>query len=66
VHDELVQAIRERTGLDEAMASQVATVAIDFIKSKLPEPVASLLDGQAPDVGSLGNVLGGFFGQKSS
>jgi hypothetical protein len=60
-----MQAIRERTGLDEAKASQVATVAIDFIKTKLPEQVAPLLDGQAPDAGSLGNVLGGFFGKKS-
>ena len=63
MHDELAAVIRERTGLDEATAAQVATVAIDFIKAKLPPQVAPLLDGQAPDLGSLGGLFGGIFGQ---
>jgi hypothetical protein len=64
VRDELVQVIRERTGLDEAMAQQVATVAIDFLKEKLPPQVAPLLDGQISGIPDVGGLLGGMFGER--
>ncbi|MFN0071799.1 MAG: hypothetical protein ACKVVP_09965 [Chloroflexota bacterium] len=67
--DEIANVIRERTGLDEAIASQVADVVIEFLKSRLPEPIASMLDGNADLsqaaglMGNLGN-LGGLFGKR--
>lgn len=71
MQEQLALVIQERTGLDEDMARQVATVAIDFLKTQLPPPLAPLLDGQAPDLGSLGGLgnlggLGGLFGPRGS
>lgn len=65
--DELVKTIMEKTGLPEAQARQVAQVAVDFIKEKLPEPLAGQLDkilagGGAEDL--LKKGLGGLFGGK--
>ncbi len=69
MREQLASAIREKTGLDEAMALQVADVALEFIKGKLPPALAPVVDGQAPDpsdpgalLGGLGNQLGGFGG----
>ena len=64
MRDELASAIRERTGLDEAMAQQVAGVALEFIKERVPPELAPLLDGQPPDLGGLGGALGGLFGKR--
>ena len=78
MREQLANVIRERTGLDEAMALQVAGVALDFIKEKLPPELAPIVDGQAPDLsnpgallghlGSLGSQLGGLgnlFGRRA-
>lgn len=66
MREQLANAIRERTGLDEAMALQVADVAIQFLKEKLPPALAPVLDGQPPDLsdpGALLSQLGGLGGQ---
>jgi hypothetical protein len=75
VQEQLARAIRERTGLDEAMAHQVAGVALEFLKEKLPPALAPVLDGQMPDLsdpgallGQLGGLeqqLGGLFGRRT-
>jgi hypothetical protein len=65
LREELAQVVQQRTGLDEAMALQVATVAIDFLKERLPPELAPLLDGQTPNVTDLGGMLGGLFGNRS-
>jgi hypothetical protein len=70
VRDQLASAIRERTGLDEAMALQVADVAIDFMKGQVPAAFAPCLEDQPPDLskldmaqlGGLGGQLGGLGG----
>jgi len=77
VREQLAAAIREKTGLDEGMALQVADVALEFIKGKLPPALAPVVDGQAPDLsdpaallGQLGGLggqfggLGGLFGRR--
>ena len=64
MRDELALVIRERTGLDEAMAQQVAGVALELIKERVPPDLAPLLDGQPPDRGGLGGALGGLFGKR--
>ena len=52
--DELVKMISEKTGLPEAQARQAAEVAVDFIKDKLPGPIAGQVDN-ALDGGGMGS-----------
>ncbi|MDP8922088.1 MAG: hypothetical protein M3O34_04330 [Chloroflexota bacterium] len=62
MRDQLASVIRERTGLDEAMALQVADVAIEFLKGQVPPAFAPCLEGQPPDLAQLaglGGQLGG-------
>ena len=82
MREQLVQAIRERTGLDEAMAEQVVTVVIDQLKTQLPPEIAPMLamvlggsaEGGAPAAGQggtpaipdVGGMLGGRFGPRGS
>jgi hypothetical protein len=65
--EELINQISSRTGLPQEQAQQAAEAAIDFIKSKLPEPFASQVDGLLSGnaegmMGQLGN-LGGMLGK---
>jgi hypothetical protein len=74
MREQLAGQIRERTGLDEAMALQVADVAIEFLKGQVPPALAPCLEGQPPDLshlgsltgqlGGLGGGLGGLFGKR--
>lgn len=43
--DELIEAIEERTGLPADKAKGAAEAAIDFLKGRLPAPIASQIDG---------------------
>jgi polyhydroxyalkanoate synthesis regulator phasin len=71
--DELVDLIVKETGLSEDMARKVVDTVINFLKEKLPEPIAgqldNFIDGQAGNIdldqvkGMLGG-LGGLFGGK--
>ena len=68
--DDLVKVIVEKTGLPVDQAKAAAQTAVDFIKSKLPESMASYVDtalnsGMVDDVASQAeNLLGGLFGKK--
>jgi hypothetical protein len=66
VREQLASEIREKTGLDEAMSLQVADVALDFLKGKLPPALAPVVDGQSPDLSDPGALLGqiGSFGNQ--
>jgi len=64
MQQELIKVIQERTGLDEAMAQQVATVVMDFLKTKLPAELAPLLEGGTPNIADVGGLLGGLFGRR--
>lgn len=72
--DQLAQRISEKTGISEEQARTAAETAINFIKEKLPAPLAGQIDnylggsggegggdvmGQAQN--ALGNI-GGMFG----
>lgn len=71
--DELINQITSRTGISHEQAQQAVEMVMGFAKSKLPEPLASQLDGLMGGGGSgdmlsqvqdqLGN-LGGLFGDK--
>jgi hypothetical protein len=74
--DELVTLLVQKTGISQDDAQKVAQVVIDFLKTKLPAPIASQLDtflapGAAGGVNALeaeaGNLLkselGGLLGK---
>lgn len=65
--DELVKVVVERTGLPEAQAEKAAEAVMDFLKEKLPAPLASQLDNllENPDtIDQATNLLSGLFGKK--
>jgi hypothetical protein len=43
--DELINQITSRTGISNEQAKQAVEMAMGFVKSKLPEPFASQVDG---------------------
>ncbi len=66
--DQLVQQVVQRTGLPEAQAREAVQTVVDFIKQKLPPPIAAQVDGflnsqQADDVAQQAQqMLGGLLG----
>ena len=56
MQQELARVIQQRTGLDEAMAQQVATTVIDFLKTKLPPELAPMLESGPPDISTAGRA----------
>lgn len=73
--DELISQITSRTGISEDQARQAVTMAVSFIQTKLPEPIASQVGAflmiNSPTAGmgeqlqqQLGNLGGMFGGQK--
>ena len=68
--DELIDRIQEKTGLPADKARDAANAAIDFIKEKLPDPIADKLDdfiaGNADSIADLADgavgKLKGMFG----
>ena len=67
--DELIKQITQKTGLSEEMAKTVVGIVLDFVKDKLPAPIAGQIDGllkggsAAGGLGALGG-LGGLLGKK--
>jgi hypothetical protein len=65
--DELVKLVVAKTGLSEEMATKAVQTVLDFLKQKLPPPIAERLDdllggeGQL-DLGDLAAGLGGLLG----
>jgi len=43
--DDLIAAITERTGLPADKARGAAEAAVQFLKDKLPDPIAGQIDG---------------------
>jgi len=67
--DELIKMIVQRTGISEEQAGEIANIVLEFIKSKLPSPIAgqldSLISGEGSGVlGTITGALGGLFGKK--
>jgi hypothetical protein len=73
--DELIAAIAAKTGLPADKAKDAAQAALDFLKEKLPAPIAGqiegFLSGNADKIGdtvggvveSAKDMLGGMFGK---
>jgi hypothetical protein len=72
--DELVKLVQEKAGLSEAQAKQAVETVVDYLKKRLPDPIAGQVDavldneavmGQASDAIDKGiNRLGGMLGGK--
>jgi uncharacterized protein (DUF2267 family) len=64
--DELINQITQRTGISQNQAQQVVQVTVNFLKQRLPAPMASQLDnlisGQGGTRGQAQQSLGGMFG----
>jgi uncharacterized protein (DUF2267 family) len=66
--DELINQLKSRVGLDDEQARSAAQTAIEFLKQRLPAPVANQLDSALAggSAESLKDTLGGVFGKKSA
>lgn len=71
--DELVRQVAEKVGISEDKARVAVETVVNFLKAKLPAPLAAHVDtalgAAAPaianlDVGGLASSLGGLFGKK--
>lgn len=66
--DELVKLLGQKFGLKEETAKQVVGVVTDYLKEKLPAPLAGQIDGLLAvgkaDLGDLAKGLGGLLGKK--
>ena len=59
--DELVKMVAGKVGISEAQAKQAVETVLEFLKEKLPEPIAGQLDAVLEgDLGGLGDLAGGF------
>ncbi|HZQ90958.1 MAG TPA: hypothetical protein VFA60_04125 [Terriglobales bacterium] len=71
--NELIEQLKSRVGLNDSQASSAAQTVIEFLKQRLPAPVASQLEnhiagqgGEAGAVEGMKEKLGGVFGKKSA
>ena len=61
--DELVKLVAEKTGLSEDLAATAVKLVLDYVKEKLPAPVAAQVDALL-GADSAADMLGGLFGGK--
>ncbi len=67
--DELVNLVSQKAGISQDQARMAVTVVIDFLKQRLPAPVASQMDALLNAQGgstasSIGKDIEGLFGKK--
>ena len=63
--EELIKQVTAKTGISEDQARSAVTTVLDFVKTRLPAPIAGQIDnvigGGAGIVGDLANTVGGLF-----
>ena len=74
--DELIKQVSEKTGLSEEKAKTAVDTVVNFLKDKLPAPIAGQVDNALSSAGGTiastggavvdkaGDLLGGIFGKK--
>ena len=64
--DELVKLVSQKTGLPEDKSRLAVQTVLDYLKKKLPAPVASQIDTvlASGNVGNVAKGLGGMLGKK--
>ena len=60
--EELVKLVSKKTGISEELAEKAVKVVLDYLKDKLPDPIASQLDAVL-EGGGLTHMLGGLLGK---
>jgi uncharacterized protein (DUF2267 family) len=65
--DELIKQVVQKAGVSEDQAQQAVETVLDFLKDKLPAPIATQIEavlsgGEMPDLGDIGKKLGGLLG----
>jgi hypothetical protein len=78
IMEELIKLVSQKTGIPEATAKTAVETVIDFLKDRLPEPLAGQVEnllkggdagdmlenlGDLGDLGDLAKGLGGLFGK---
>jgi nucleoid DNA-binding protein len=61
--DELVKLVSDKTGLNKELSETAVKVVLDYVKKKLPKPVAAQVD-MVLGAGSAADMLGGLLGGK--
>ena len=61
--DELVKLVSEKTGLSEEMSATAVKLVLDYVKEKLPTPVAAQVEALL-GADSAADMLGGLLGGK--
>ena len=64
--EEIVKLVIQKTGISEEQARGAVTTVINFLKQKLPAPIAGQIDGvlSGSGVGDALKGLGGLLGKK--
>ncbi len=65
--DERVKWVAQKTGMPEATAKTAVDTVIDYLKQKLPAPIAGQIDAVLQGGGGMGDFakgLGGMLGKK--
>jgi hypothetical protein len=66
--DQLVKLVQERTGIGEEQARTAVDTVLDFVKDRLPAPIAGQVDGvvrgDAHGGGSPMDRVGSLFGDR--
>ena len=61
--EELVKLVSEKTGLSQEMSETAVNLVLDYVKKKLPKPVAAQVDAVL-GAGDAMDAIGGLFGGK--
>ena len=63
--EELVKLVVEKTGISEEQARGAITTVVNFLKEKLPAPIAGQIDGllSGSGINDALKGLGGLFGK---
>jgi uncharacterized protein (DUF2267 family) len=57
--EELIKQVSAKAGISDDQARQAVTTVVDFIKGRLPEPIAGQLDNvMSGEGGGIGGTLG--------
>jgi len=66
--NELIEQLKSRVGLDDSKANSAAQTVIEFLKQRLPGPIAGQLDSALAGGGVEGikDKIGDVFGKKSA
>lgn len=59
--EELVELVSKKTGIPKETAEKAVKIVIDYLKKKLPAPIADRLEGVLEN-DSLDDILGGLGG----